>query len=153
MFNRFRRTRARFPSQTLYWPVCKGRGQSETDKNRLTRSNRVRRPRANTSLCYHAEDPRDENLLKMVSEVSQTTSFWAYCVRNVFFTDIEPSSSSKLQEMSDWGQSDYLELLQINYYRASRSLRFRSEPFPDPQRSMFNRFRRTRARFPSQTLY
>ena len=64
IFNRFRRAGARFPSQTLYPTVMKGHGQSEIDKNRLSRPNRARRPRANISLSYHAEDPRDENGLK-----------------------------------------------------------------------------------------
>ena len=54
MFNRFRRARALFPLQTLYETVIKGRDQSGIDKNRLSRLSRVRRPRANTSLSYHA---------------------------------------------------------------------------------------------------
>ena len=44
------------------------------------------------------------------------TSFWAHCVQNAFCTDIGPSNSSKLQEMSELDQNYDLELLQANYY-------------------------------------
>ena len=42
IFSRFRRTRALSPSQTLYPTVIEGHGQSEIDKNCLSRPNRVR---------------------------------------------------------------------------------------------------------------
>ena len=113
----------------------------------------MRRLRANISLSYRAEDSTDETEVKTTPEVSTTTSFGAHCVRNVSYADIESSNTSKLQEMSDWDQSDDLELLQSNYYRAPRILRFQSKQFMDPQRSIFNWFRRTRALYPSQTLY
>ena len=153
IFSRFRRTRALSPSQTLYPTVIGGHGQSETDKTRLNRPNRVRRPRANMSLCYHAEDPRDENWIKMILDVSQTTSFGSHCVRNTLCADIGTSNSSKPQEMSDWDRSDDLELLQTKSEAQKDFDRFQSKSFLDPQRSIFNRFRRTRALSPSHTLH
>ena len=153
IFSRFRRTRALFPSPRLYKTVIKGHGQSEIDKNRLSRSNRVRRPLANTSLSYHAEDPRNENEVKKGSRGLYRTCFGAICVREIPRADIKPSGASKPPKISDLDQSDDLKLLQSNYYRASRIPRFRSKPDLDPQRSIFSRFRRTRDRFPSQTLY
>ena len=105
------------------------------------------------SLRCHAEDPRDENGVKNDYARLDNGYFWANCVGNVPNAGIDTPNTSTLQKMSDRDQSDGLELLQINYYRASRILRFRSEPFLDPQRSIFNRFRRTRALFPSRTMY
>ena len=64
------------------------------------------------SLRCHAEDPRGKNCVKTTPDVSQTASFGPQCVQNTFYTDIEPSNSSKLPKMSVWDQSDDLELLQ-----------------------------------------
>ena len=55
--NRFRHVRVLSPSQTLCPTVFEGHGQSETDEARLNRSNQVRRPRVNMSVCCHVEDP------------------------------------------------------------------------------------------------
>jgi len=151
--SRFWRAWALSPPQTLYSSVIEGQGQSETDKTRLTWVNQVRRPRSNISLRYHAEDPRHENWVKNDYRRLDNGYFWSNCVFKVPNAGIEPPNTSKLQKMSDWDQSDDLELLQNNYHGASRNLRFQSKPDLDPQSSIFNRFRRTGALFPSQTLY
>ena len=54
----------------------------------------------------------DENWIKTTSDVLQTISFGAHCVWNDFFADTEFSNVSELQEMSDWDQSNGLDLLQ-----------------------------------------
>ena len=116
IFNRFWRAGALSPPQTLYLSVIAGQGQSETDKNRLTWPNRVRRPRSNISLRYHAEDPRHENWVKNDYRRLDNGYFWANRVRKVPNAGIEPPNTCKLQKMSDWDQSDDLELLQNNYH-------------------------------------
>ena len=75
----------------------------------------MRRPRANTSLRCHAEDPRGKNYVKTTQDVSWTASFGSQCVQNAFYTDTEPSNSSKLPKMSVWDQSDDLELPQYQF--------------------------------------
>ena len=72
---------------------------------------------------------------------------------NVPNAGIEPPNTSSPPKMSEIDQSDDLELLQNNYWRAFNILRFRSKPDLDPQSSIFNRWRRARALFPSRTLY
>ena len=68
----------------------------------------------------------------MTSDVSQTTSFGSQCVQNTFCTDIEPFNAYKLPEMSDWDQSDDLELLQgklcVGIQDAEISIKTVSEP-------------------------
>ena len=71
-------------------------------------------------VSYHAEDSRYKNTVKRTLEASITTSF-GRIVRGRFLTmDIEPSSSSKLQEMSELDQSDDLGLI----WRWSENTRF-----------------------------
>ena len=115
IFNRFRRARALSPSQRLYSTVIKGHRHSEIDKNHLSRSSRVRDlARTHLWLSYHAEHSADETTVGKDPRGLNNDYFAARCVRKVPCADIEPSSASQLQEMSELNQSDDLELLQSN---------------------------------------
>ena len=80
IFSRFRRATALFPCRTLCSVVIKGNTQQEIDKNRLNRQNCVRRPRANLTLSYDAEDSIDESDAKKRLRGLDSDWFWARCV-------------------------------------------------------------------------